>query len=363
MKVTNRIILISCSGFVFTIFLFLYASSAFQNDIYRGDFTRYFVNGPELSAARIVDLKYPYYYLSGVHGSHIYLGNRATPFSLLKTDLALTYFRKISLKAPDIAHEKVKSPGMFRVVVDSPNFFIQHGPMAKLLRGVIGNWEASTFMPDTGYYFVEAIPFSSSSFVLRSYSVREGGYELAKKTSIDSPFFKFNYEVLQKQIDGVFCVEGMLHYSKKLNRVIYLYTYRNQYAVMDTFLTVLSRGNTIDPFQQAQLETVSVESSNTLMLTGPVSRINERSCVFGEFLYVQSNVLGSNDDVKKVLHGCVIDVYDLNKKTGNYLYSFYLDDYLNHKITDFRVTDGKMVALYDSYLVVFQMPVRDPNHD
>ena len=45
--------------------------------------------------------------------------------------------------------------------------------------------------------------------------------------------------ILEKQIDGVFDVDGILTYSTEPNLLSYVYYYRNEYIIMDSDLTVL----------------------------------------------------------------------------------------------------------------------------
>src|SRR5690606_14246049 len=96
-----------------------------------------------------------------------------------------------------------------------------------------------------------------ASFALRSYSMKSKGYELAKEQT-DSPYFAFEYDILEKQIDGLFSVNGMLHYNKELNRVVYLYSYRNQFMVLDTAMRLLYRANTLDTIAHAHIKVAHI---------------------------------------------------------------------------------------------------------
>ena len=49
----------------------------------------------------------------------------------------------------------------------------------------------------------------------------------------------------------------------------------------------------------------------------------------------------------------IIDVYDFMKNT--YLFSFYVPNLLNQKMTDFRVIDDVFVALYDHSIVTYKI--------
>lgn len=359
MKRKYLLILTACISSILAILWGLYASSSLSKEVYRGQFSRAFRLEPPLSDANILDLKYEHYYIAGYTNSHIFLGNYNAPLHILKTNLALTDTVHIKIKLVGFDGLKIKEPGMFRVHIDSPFFFVTHGVMAEILRGRTEKWTARRFMPDSAYYFVEDVPISRSSFIVRSYSPSKGGYQLAKKNAMDSPYFQFKYGILEKQLDGLFCVEGMLHFCKDLKKVVYLYTYRNQYTIMDTSLNIIQRCNTIDPFSKALVKTVRIESKNTTMIASPPMRVNEKSSVSGSYLYVQSNILSKNEDFNEFKNKSVIDVYDLSE--GKYKYSFYLGSYLSNKISDFEVINGRVACIYKSKLLLLNGYDKVPN--
>ena len=207
-------------------------------------------------------------------------------------------------------------------------------------------------MPDSGYYFVEAIPLSPSTFAIKSYNTFNKGYELAKRT-VSPPYINFNFDLLQKQIDGVFCVDGKIHYSKDLNKIVYLYTYRNEYIVADTNLNLLYRSHTIDTFSRARIKVANVNSDGTSMLGAPPLLVNGKSCVAGNKLYIQSPLLSRNENIADFESSSVIDVYNLDD--GYYSYSFYIPMFKNDKFKDFQVNGNLIVTIFNDHLVLYEM--------
>jgi hypothetical protein len=244
---------------------------------------------------------------------------------------------------------------MFRTTIDSPNFFLSNGVMGIILRGNIHTWEAKRFMPGKGYYFAEAVPLGSSTQALRSYSQARQAFQLAKKTALDTPSFKFKYGLLEKQSEGLFSVSGQLLYNKDMERLVYLYAYRNQYIVMDTNLNLSYRANTIDTFSIVQTKVTNAESngSKVSMASSPPFVVNGLSCVSGKYLFINSYLLAKNENEGMFKNASVIDVYDLDKAA--YVNSFYVHNYRDIRISDFRIVDQKLVALHDHYLVVYQL--------
>jgi hypothetical protein len=186
---------------------------------------------------------------------------------------------------------------------------------------------------------------------LRSFNSKTRQYELAKEKS-DPPFFEFKYGILQKQVDGIFCVEGTLHFNREIGKLVYLYTYRNQFMVMDTNVNLINRYHTIDTFSRARIKVVDIDGGRSRMVTGMPLVVNSKSCVFGGSLFIRSNIMSKNEDERKFRNGAVIDVYDL--LTGAYLKSFYLANYRGNNLSHFKIARGHLIAIFGNYLVRYK---------
>jgi hypothetical protein len=349
MKRKQLFVLLGCLFACIIILVGLYAFSPLSKEISRNSFERNFTEGPAITQKGILDIEYNSFYIAGATQDKIYLGNSTAPFHLLTTNHVLADTQHIMLR---VKLDSMMEPRRFRLSVESPYFFLSHGTMPKLLRGKIGDWEASRFLPDSADYFVEAVPMGPSSLAFRSYSMSTKEYELAKKSTNSS--FRFNFDLLQKQIDGLFCVDGQLHYSKELKQLVYLHFYRNEIVLADTNLNLIYRGHTIDTFRRARIKVAEVnKDQNQSMLSSPPMLINGKSCVSGKYLFVQSNLLSINEEIEKFLGSSVIDVYDLAAR--KYLRSFYIDSYKSNKPTSFRVFGNQLAAIFDHYLVLYEL--------
>jgi hypothetical protein len=343
-------ILLGCLFSCVVVLLTLYASSPLSQDIYRASFNRKFAPEQAITRKNVLDLDESGFYIAGVTAEHIYLGRWTAPFQLLIANSQLTDKQQVKLQ---ISHSKdIDITRGFKVKVDSPYFYITNGILPGIFRGNLNHWVAGRFMPDSAY-FVDAVPTGPASFALRSHSIKSNQYELAKESKIDTPNFEFKYGLLKKQVDGLFCVEGALHYNQELRKLVYLYTYRNQYMVLDTNLNLVQQYHTIDTFSHATIKVANIESKNYSMLAAPPAQINNTSCVSGKYLFVQSNLLANNEDQKKFERSSIIDMYDLTR--GYYLHSFYLSDFDRKKPGDFRILNNQLFALFDDHLVVYDL--------
>lgn len=85
---------------------------------------------------------------------------------------------------------------------------------------------------------------------------------------------------------------------------------------------------------------------------------NGHACVAGKYLFVQSNLLSATESEEMFSRSSVVDVYDITQ--GLYQVSFYIPDYKDLEMTDFRVVGQKLIALSGRYLVVYEMNERLP---
>src|ERR1039457_4020996 len=113
-----------------------------------------------------LDLQSDHYFIAGVNSDKIYLASSADPMKLLILSPSLhdSSFAFISLSKS----ENINLAGT-QIKIDSPYFFLTDRIAPAIYRGILGQWHASRFMYDSGF-FLEAVPISSSSFALSAVS-------------------------------------------------------------------------------------------------------------------------------------------------------------------------------------------------
>lgn len=346
-------VLVYCILCMTALLVLLYAYSPVSKEISPAGFERKFLITDPLAKPAVLDLKYNSYYLSGASRKEIYLGNSSAPLHMLilrPEDLPDSQHVNLQIRLDGIVEsEKIVDPERLRLTVDSPYFFLMHNTMPMILRGEIGKWnDVKSCIGKRKYYFEEAVPIHTSSFALRSYSKSNEGFELAK-SSTDT--FRYAYPLLEKQIDGLFCVDGKLHYNKQTNQLVYVYHYRNQFIVADTNLNLLYRGQTIDTFSVARIQVAKIGNDENSMLSAPPAHINAKSSVSEKYLFIHSNLMANNEDTNRFTNSSVIDVYDLSD--GQYCYSFYISNYQGKRLVDFRVFGSYLAAIFDHYLILY----------
>lgn len=295
-----------------------------------------------------VDIAYNSYYIAGTTQDHLYLGNVTGYLNLLIANGPLTDTTRVLFKIKNFKKEDIMSA---YIKINAPYFFLTDGVKPALYRGKLDTWEVERFMSDSAY-FVNAEPVSKSSFAIRTMRASTNDYALGK-ISANRPGVMLDPSLLQRQLDGVFCVDGQLQYNPELNEVIYTYYYRNQYIVMDTSMNLLYRSNTIDTFKHVKIKPADIVSQHTKMLASPPRLVNKASCVKDNYLLINSAIMSQTDDEWKFLRSSVIDVYDLEKRA--YQFSFYLPGLNRKAAREFRIVGNYLIALHDDHLASYKL--------
>lgn len=296
-----------------------------------------------------LDVEYNSYYIAGATSKKIYFGNHTGVRHLLVSDLNLTDTQHVQINLEGIEDIEFRT---IKVRVDSPYFYFSDGTVPVVFRGVLGNWKARRYTNDNAAYFMESVPISASSFAITTTSRKSKEFELGKTMSAP-PYLIMAPEILEKQIDGKFCVDGMMHYSHDLNWLVYIYYYRNQFICADSNFNVVYRGSTIDTISQAKIKISEIKSEKSVTLSAPPLLVNRRSSVSGNLLFINSNLLSKNEDIVTFDGASVIDVYNL--ENGQYLYSFYLPDQSGQKMREFQVFGNMLIAKYDHHIHRYEL--------
>ncbi|MBT1688298.1 hypothetical protein [Dawidia soli] len=351
------IILTGCMAFGIVVLYLLYSLSPFAAEIPRESFERNFDSFVSVAERGDIDLKVNSFYIAGTSKKTVYLGSYSGPLHLLQVTIP-----SLDTLHMNVGLDTVMLPEdyrVFRMKVDSPFFYLSHGSMPGIFKGSLSTRSAKNFSPKGAPFFAEAVPVSGSRLALKSLSRESNGSELATLT-LDSPFFEFKPDILEKQVDGIFCVDGNLLYNKEINRIVYVYAYRNEYMIADTSLNLIHRFHTIDTFSQAPIKVANIKSKSYRTLATPPARINVKSCVSENRLFIQSPLLAKNEDKMEFLKGCTIDVYDMVR--GTYLYSFHLEAKYNHLPSSFSVVGENLIAIYDHHLILYSLILPEQNH-
>jgi len=322
-----------------SIFFLFFTSNI--NHYQKNGFIRTFKSNPIIKST-YQDLNYNSFYIAGVTEEYLYLGNYTAPLMLLTINRSKndTQYSKIEPSHGD----EVKAG---KISVDCSHFFLTDNIQHKIWSGSLSNMKADS-LPYKINWLSPITEFNNGSFAMKSLKANKSEVLLTKE-SLTSIIH--NDTLLQKQVDGFFCTDGSLLYSKSMSRLIYVYFYRNQFLVIDSNLNLQYRGNTIDTFTHAHIRVAPIKSEHTLTLAEHPLIVNKKCSSTGNMLFILSDITADNQNRLESRDSSVFDVYDIS--TNKYKFSFELENWNGNKLTDFVVSNNIIYAIYDQYLIKY----------
>jgi len=230
-----------------------------------------------------------------------------------------------------------------------PYFFIYDGKVPCIFRGKLDQLQA-VLKTEKIPGFTKAVVVDSSMFIIRK--LNKSRENLLATLDITSGKLKTAPNLLEKQLEGLFDTDGILQYSSKLERFVYLYYYRNEFIIADKQLNLIDRGTTIDGTTRAIIKTEYVTSKNQRKFSKPPMMVNRLSTIHGNLLFVNSALIGRFEAKKMWKNANVIDVYDV--MTKSYVLSFYIYKIDGDKINDIIATDTHLYAIVGDNIVSYR---------
>lgn len=298
----------------------------------------------KIKAEQVKDLKSGQLYIAGGQGNLIYLGDSYTKNLLFRLDLKTLKSSRVLLKAA----KGFKVLEDAYVQMDSPAVFLMDGTHARVSVGSTTDYTLTRSMSTPN--FTAAMALSPNSFLFRTVNGKNENV-LVKQGAKHTLVVKDR--LLRKQIDGLFCTDGILLNVPHCNKVFYVYYYRNQFLCLDTNLNLLYQGKTIDTNSQAKIKLGRIKSENQITMAAPPLYVNKQATANEGYLLIRSVLKADNETDKMHETAAAIDVYAV--KDGRYQFSFYLPDFNGEKLTDFKVYDKTLVALFGHYIYTFKL--------
>lgn len=302
-----------------------------------------------ISSGDVLDIKFNSYYVAGASPSSIYLGNYTAPTDILVSAHSLKDTHYLRLKMPLI--KAITGEGLI-ATIDSPNTYLIDRISASFFSGNLRDSCKFLAKLDT-VQFSLATPVSSSSCIIRTFNPNRQQSTLTKVELYGDNKNKKSF-LLEKQVDGFFSTDGMMHFDPKRKNLIYIYYYRNQFFCLDSNLKQQYLGKTIDTVTIAKIKVAKISSEQVSTMSAPPVYVNKKSCVSDDYLFVHSGLAANNEDPKLLESNSVIDVYLLNNN-GKYKFSFYLPKFADTKLSDFYVYNKTLFAIYGHFLLTYKL--------
>jgi hypothetical protein len=343
-KIYTILLICTVCGIGFVALLFTISERGLHRD---NSFIRRFPGHPAIKAKEL-DLTYSSYYIAGADNGQIYLGNTEAPLHLVILDTTLQEKQTIRM-----ALDQDSLPFRFvQLRVIPPHFFLADGMVPYIGRGNTTDWKARSIL-NAPAYFARIEPIDSTNLLIRAISSETKEHVLGKISLLDTSKVALSHELLQKQVDGMFDTDGVMQYNRQLEKLVYTYHYRNQYIVADDELQLNLLGKTIDTVSRAQIKVGSIASKNQHKMAAPALTVNRYSATYGDYLFVNSNLIGRYESIDMWDQASVIDVYNLVENT--YEFSFYVYHIGENKLKSFQVLNDKFIGLIGTHIVTYQL--------
>lgn len=295
-----------------------------------------------------MDLKFNSYYFAGYRKGKIYLGNYTNPLQLLSMDSSLNnrQFEKISFQVKNRFFKRVT------IGIRDSFFYLKDGTVPTVFMGSTSNWKLSKELKGIPFFtLAEAI--DTANFVFRANNGKEYANVLGLFRSNQVPKVSYNPHLLQRQIDGVFDTDGILLYSEKIKKIVYLYFYRNEFIVADIKSKLIYRGHTIDTTTRAKIKVAYLKNQTERTMMAPPLVVNANASICQNLLFVHSKIKGRYENDLLWKQAVIIDVYDLNRNI--YLLSFPIYNSGEKKMDSFWVTATHLYAMMGNELMVYEL--------
>lgn len=265
---------------------------------------------------------------------------------------ALTSFATYNLNTQAEQRARIN----FDVEVDSPTVRVYAGNLLQVCTGSLNSTDSFTCNTIAEKFFTNALYIGNNSYLIRSYKHAVKDFILGK-----SNLQGINTNVEQQPIlkhDMGFSTQVNLLYDKEHAHLLMVYKLLNKIICLDTNLKPVYTAHTIDTIQSTGLkyEVLKQHKGKKGTIASAPKYTNYRACIDGKKLYIYSMLKADNEIDPDAP---VIDVY--NVLNGSYTNSFELPQHNNRKLSDFKVRNGKLVALYkgNNQVKIYQL---NPTH-
>ena len=299
------------------------------------------------SAITVLDLKSDYMYFAGLSNSKIYLKSIGDGKGLFSLSYSLNDLEKLDLK---MRNDTIFQNKKINIGVKGDGIYLtsRSGDLSIISRNNKQNFR------NPGIRFDQSFMISNQTLAVRQTILK--GTQLRRNLTV------YNYlnntigksHLLEKQIDGYFCTDGLLYFDSVNSLIFYIFFYRGQYLCLDTNLNLLYSNKTIDTISTAKMEVVESRKRGIVVTQKtPPRLINRNLTTYKERLFILSALKSDNESRSDFRNNQIVDVYDI--KNGKYLYSSYIPKYKGKKIREIRIANGSLLVIYDEFLIKYKL--------
>lgn len=330
---------------VIVIYLFLDSNHQLQNN---NPFLRKFPHHP-IKLMNGIELPYNSYYLAGVSGSTVYLGNVTAPAHVLTCSMDDFELKQLNLILNPSDSFIYHSP---KIKIYGEDVFLYDGTVPVLFKGTLNtNKFDRPLIPP--FHFINLETDFKGSFLSSSLNPQKKQIEI-QYSIIDSFSWK-KYSKIEFDItnENPFISDGHLVYNHQLSKYIYMYYYQNKIVLISSDFSHIEKMKTIDSSKVSMPKIFKSNNQNTYKIIEKPFVLQNTAATYGSYLFVKSERIGLFEPKEMLSQACIIDVYNIENK--HYLFSFYLYDFKKERIKSFLVSEDKLIGITNKYLVFYEI--------
>lgn len=332
------------SSIVIMIVLFLSSEDIMQH---QNPFIRRYIRR-SITLVHSTDLKFNSYYFSGCDKDRIYLGNYTDPLHILSIDRSFKSQKVITI---DLKNKSLPFR-LVTILIRGKYFYLMDGTVPCIYRGRTQDWKITEELKGIPNFTI-AEPIDSASVVFRNNTGVNAANVLGVFNSNTSPKVHYAPSLLQKQFDGIFDTDGMLHFNSELGRMVYVYFYRNEIILADKNGRLDRREHTIDTVSHAKIKVAYLKEGTQRKMAAPPLIVNAITATKNNLLFVESKVPGLYENDPMWKHAAIIDVYNL--KTNSYVLSFPIFGIEDNKLQSMFVTNDHLYVIIGTQLMMYEL--------
>ncbi|MEG1024664.1 MAG: hypothetical protein RSF34_09360 [Flavobacterium sp.] len=310
-------------------------------------FTRRFLPHPVTDPKGVI-LPFNSYYIAGATDEHIYLGNHTAPLHGLKlnsnADITDTLLLQMDhLKNHSLTTAKWNITNDSLILHDSNLGLFYSGSLQdRVIQKIIN-------LPPNSYS--SAVPLTTGKIVLRLFNSKKNNVTLGiLNTKSGTIITKEGLLDEEGQPQDLFSNDGILLYSNHLNKVIYVYYYKNKSLVLEQDLSHREVLKTIDTISRPNFTIAYLEQKKQLKMSEKPVFVNKAAATSGNYLFILSERMGRNERRQMYSEADIIDVYDLRDLT--YSHSFYLHRFNKTSVTELSAHGEYLFGIGDKTFTV-----------
>lgn len=309
------------------------------------NFTRRFLMYPVLEDKNL-NLESEHHYFAGEDQNNIYLGNKEFPQILTTISKDLKNIQNLKI-TPERFNYPFKN---LAVQIKSPYYYLSDGTVPVIYRGKVGNPNAKLISFQDAF-FSQLVIKDSTQLFLRSIISKTKSLTVVYLNTDGHPKTELLPQIIEKQKDGVFDSDGQLKTADNPFRLVYLYSYRNQFTVAKNEWNSILHLKTIDTVQTAKIKTKKLSDGRHKMIAPPL-KVNQNIALQGNLAFINSALRGKNESVSSWKKSKIIDIYRTDRQ--EYIGSFYIYNHGEETVTDYFAGKNFFFTLTGNKLIRYK---------